>query len=217
MQTHNGEKQLACTICGKNFEKNQHLKLHLFLHSREKNFKCKVCYFSGDSRRDLHHHMTSVHDEEKPQEVKVEDVYSGMGFMFEEETKVEEDIKKEVEDINMKLKVEVEEVIIGKVEIEDLKEGEALLVENNFEGELLDTVDVIEHAGDLLLLEKERDGKETIVDGSAKLCNLSMACQREDLDFCQETFDACFLRTVALAESNQRRERELKEKMCVWV
>ena len=35
-----------------------------------------------------------------------ENVYSGMGFMFEEDTKVEEDIKREVEDIKMKLRVE---------------------------------------------------------------------------------------------------------------
>ena len=153
-----------------------------------------------------------------------ENVYSGMGFMFEEDTKVEEDIKREVEDIKMKLKVEVEDVKIGEVEIEDLKEDEALLQENAFEGELSELAIATEPQIGDSLEENVRSRNATRDDWSAEetaedpneLCNLSsMPCQREELDFCQETFDLCFKRTVALAESNQW--REMKEKLSVWI
>ena len=247
MQTHNAEKSsFDCTICGKSFEKNHHLKIHMFLHNREKNFKCKECNYSssqatnlkdhmtsthadldhqkrcnscnysGYSKQDLQHHMTKVHNK-KPQGVKMEeDVYSGINYLFEEDIKVDEDIKKEVEDINMKLKVEVEDVKIGEVEMEDLKE--ALLEENSIEGEVLEAISAPEPSRDLLD-EKVGHTNETTAEETSKdpaeICNMSMPCQREELDFCQETFDFCFLRAVALAENNQRREK--KKKLCLWV
>ena len=218
MQTHNAEKSFVCTICDKSFDKNQSLKNHMFQHSnRQKNFKCKECSFSSSQATNLKDHMQAKHEgaeNQKSQRVKMEvDVYSGMNFMFEEDIKVEEDIKREVEDINLKLKVEVEDVKIGKVQIED----EALLGENNLEEEAIDA------PGDLL---EEKVEDETRVDclaaGRAKgptieLCDMSMLCQREEVDFCQETFDLCFLRTVALAERHQRIEKETKEKLGVWV
>ena len=123
---------------------------------------------------------------------------------------MEEDIKREVEDIKMKLKVKVEDIKIGEVEIEDLNDDEALLGENAFEGELSELAIATEpHPGDFQeenmrgRNETRGEAEETAKDLN-ELCNLSsMPCQREELDFCQDTFDLCFQRTVALAESIQ--------------
>ena len=151
-------------------------------------------------------------------------------FEFEEDAKVVEDIKREVEDIKMKLKVEAEDVKIGEVVIEDLKyDQEALLQENDFEGELSELAIATDpHPRDLLVQEnvtctsgtRKAKDKIDLTNGTRKakneneLCNLaSMPCQREDLEFCQETFDLCFLRTVELAERNQW--REIREKLSV--
>ena len=42
-------------------------------------------------------------------------------------------------------------------------------------------------------------------------CHKSLPCHKEELDFCQETFDACFSRTLALVETSQRRMEEIQE------
>ena len=221
MFLHNREKNFKCKVCNFSSSQATNLKDHMTsTHADvEDQSRCNSCNYSGNSKQDLQHHMTKVHDE-KPQGVKMEEeeVYSGINYLFEEDIKVDEDIKKEVEEINMKLKVEVEDVKIGEVEMEDLKE--ALLKE----GEVLEAL-AAPGLVEVLLEEKVRQTNETRVDedGSAEetakdrteLCKMSMVCQREELDFCQETFDFCFLRTVALAENNQRREKE--KKMCAWV
>uniref|UniRef100_A0A8C5G0C3 C2H2-type domain-containing protein n=1 Tax=Gouania willdenowi TaxID=441366 RepID=A0A8C5G0C3_GOUWI len=60
-----GEREYKCTVCGKAFQRAQHLKCHLTTHSGTKEYSCPQCgkEFGFKSSRD---HHVKTHSSEKP-------------------------------------------------------------------------------------------------------------------------------------------------------
>ena len=61
---------IGCETCGKYFRKNELLKKHMLIHTREKDFKCKFCEKGFIFKGDLKNHER-VHTGEKPFKCKL--------------------------------------------------------------------------------------------------------------------------------------------------
>uniref|UniRef100_A0A8C6WRV5 C2H2-type domain-containing protein n=1 Tax=Neogobius melanostomus TaxID=47308 RepID=A0A8C6WRV5_9GOBI len=60
-----GENLLRCTVCGRSFSRNDHLKSHMRTHTRNTSFMCTVCAVSFSQSNALKIHMRT-HTGEKP-------------------------------------------------------------------------------------------------------------------------------------------------------
>ncbi|RWS08672.1 zinc finger protein 35-like protein [Dinothrombium tinctorium] len=56
MKIHTGEKNYECEVCQKRFIQSSQLKVHLARHRNEKRFKCNACDYASVSKEDIVRH-----------------------------------------------------------------------------------------------------------------------------------------------------------------
>ncbi|XP_062843219.1 zinc finger protein 665-like [Trichomycterus rosablanca] len=62
---HSGEKSYLCSLCGKSFTRDDHLRRHKRIHALEKPHRCSDCEKSFTDRGALHRHQR-IHTGERP-------------------------------------------------------------------------------------------------------------------------------------------------------